>query len=84
MTQLRQLSLNLTQVTDAGVEHLKGLTQLAQLDLGGTRMTDLGLLYYLSPLKQLRQLDLVRGGTLSTQVGADVLKQSIPGLIINR
>jgi hypothetical protein len=43
LTQLRRLDLDLNRVTDAGLEHLKGLTQLAQLALMGTDVTDAGV-----------------------------------------
>jgi hypothetical protein len=35
--------LDSTQVTDAGLEHLKGLTQLQTLWLGSTHVTDEGV-----------------------------------------
>ena len=37
------LFLHGTKVSDAGLEHLKGLTQLQQLDLNGTKVTDAGV-----------------------------------------
>jgi hypothetical protein len=37
---LRELRLNGTQVTDAGLEHLKGFTELRRLWLYSTRVTD--------------------------------------------
>ena len=38
-----RVNLQGRQVTDAGLEHLKGLTKLERLDLGDTRITDAGL-----------------------------------------
>jgi hypothetical protein len=35
--------LNGTQITDAGIEHLKGVTKLGYLDLSGTQITDAGI-----------------------------------------
>ena len=35
-----KVELNRTQVTDAGLEHLKGLTSLQTLKLGGSQVTD--------------------------------------------
>ena len=37
------LNLNLTQITDAGLVHLKGLTGLQTLGLRGTQVTDQGV-----------------------------------------
>ena len=42
---MKNLSLNLTRVTDAGLEHLWGLTQLEVLRLGNeTYVTEAGIL----------------------------------------
>ena len=46
-----------TQVTDAGLVHLKGLTNLEVLSLEGTQVTDAGLVH-LKRLTNLRWLDL--------------------------
>jgi hypothetical protein len=43
MTGLGGLSLSGTQVTDAGLVHLKGMTGLRTLDLSDTQITDAGL-----------------------------------------
>ena len=44
-------------MTDAGLEHLKGLSQLQRLDLASTQVTDAGL-EHLKGLTQLQTLDL--------------------------
>ena len=61
-----------TQVTDAGLEHLKGLTDLESLDLRLTKVTDAGLehLKGLTSLTSLN-LDLV---TQITDAGLEHLK----------
>jgi hypothetical protein len=43
LTDLEDLGLTDTQVTDAGLVHLTGLTKLECLDLDGTQVTDAGL-----------------------------------------
>ena len=43
MTQLEHISLQGTQVTDAGLVHLLGLSQLEYLHLGSTQVTDAGV-----------------------------------------
>jgi hypothetical protein len=43
LTQLQGLSLIKTSITDAGLEHLKGLIQLKELSLNKTRVTDAGV-----------------------------------------
>ena len=43
LTQLQELSLSGTQVTDVGLEHLTGLTQLQWLDLFDTQVSDDGV-----------------------------------------
>jgi uncharacterized protein YjbI with pentapeptide repeats len=61
------------QVTDAGLEHLKGLTSLQDLDLTGTQVTDAGL-EHLKALTSLQVLDL--SGTQVTDAGLEHLKGS--------
>ena len=41
--QLEELFLDSTQITDAGLEHLRGLTQLRTVDLRNTQVTDKGV-----------------------------------------
>jgi Leucine Rich repeat len=52
-----QLDLEDTPITDAGLEHVKGLTRLRALSLRGTRVTGLGL-QHLKGMANLRDLDL--------------------------
>jgi Leucine-rich repeat (LRR) protein len=51
------VDLSETQVTDAGLKHLRGLTQLQVLTLDSTQVTDAGL-EHLRGLTQLRELQL--------------------------
>ena len=46
-------------ISDAGIEHLKGLTALQRLDLSGTGVTDSGLLS-VKGLGNLQRLNLAR------------------------
>ncbi|MGA2258447.1 MAG: hypothetical protein ABSG53_27605 [Thermoguttaceae bacterium] len=55
-----------TQVTDAGLGHLNGLTKLQSLDLGETKVTDAGLIH-LKAVPQLITLGL--RGTQVTDAG---------------
>jgi len=55
---LKMLNLRGTQITDAGLEHLKQLPQLQELNLVRTGITDDGL-RHLGRLKQLTTLHLV-------------------------
>jgi hypothetical protein len=48
------LSLNGTQVTDAGMEHLRGLTQLNFLAIKDTPVTDDGVKKYQQALPNCR------------------------------
>ena len=57
MTRLRELDLCGTNVGDAGLQHLRGLTQIQVIDLDRTRVTDAGL-RHLNGLMQLRCLRL--------------------------
>ncbi len=54
-TNRTEVDLSGTNVTDAGLEHLKGLTSLQELYLDGTEVTDAGLVH-LKGLTSLRRL----------------------------
>ena len=66
----------LDHMTDADLEHLKGLSQLRSLDLSGTQITDAGL-EHLSELTQLHVLIL--WNTAVTDAGLKHLKR-LPAL----
>jgi hypothetical protein len=72
---LTMLQMPGTRVTDAGLEHLKGLTKLHGLYLGQTRITDAGL-KHLEGLTGLRDLGLLE--TQVTDAAVQQLKQSLP------
>src|SRR4030042_1383652 len=59
LLRLQSLGLNGTNVTDAGLEHLKGLTELTRLALYDTKVSDLGL-RHLKGLTHLKRL-CIRG-----------------------
>ena len=70
-----------TPVTDAGLEHLRGLTQLQLLSLDSTRVTDAGLAH-LRGLTQLEVLYLI--STRVTDAGVNELKKALPKVRIQR
>jgi hypothetical protein len=43
LTDLEELVLSGTQVTDGGLQHLKGMTRLKRVSLGRTRVTEAGI-----------------------------------------
>ena len=57
LDNLQSLGLNRTQVTDAGLVHLKAMTNLQRLGLDNTKVTDAGLMH-LKGMTNLRVLDL--------------------------
>ena len=57
LTQLQELNLYRSSVSDAGLSHLKGLTELTRLYLGRTRVTDAGLAH-VRGLTNLREFHL--------------------------
>ena len=75
------LGLWSTQITDAGLMHLKGLTNLEELGLSSTRVTDAGLVH-LKGLTKLEKLGLV--GTQVTDAGVAELQKALPKCRISR
>ena len=73
--------LNDTQVTDAGVVHLGGLTSLRFLHLNNTQITDAGLVH-LKALTSLQVLSL--DNTQVTDAGVAKLKEALPDCRISR
>jgi len=65
------VNLDNTQITGAGLEHLKGMTGLKVLDLDGTQITDAGL-EHLKGMTSLKTLSL--GATQITGAGFEHLK----------
>lgn len=70
-SQVAWLGLGKTQVTDGGLEQIKGLKNLRKLDLHGTGITDAGLAH-LAGLQDLRYVNLY--DTKITDAGLDHLK----------
>lgn len=69
--KLESLILAETQITDVGLEHLKGLTTVQTLSLKGAKITDTGLAY-LRSMTKLHTLDL--SDTKITDAGLAQLK----------
>jgi hypothetical protein len=74
---LTGLTLAETQVTDAGLVHLRGMTRLTHLRLDTTEVTDDGL-RHLVGLTKLKRLDLRK--TKATEAGLARLKKAVPRL----
>ena len=72
--------LRLRGATDAGIEHLKGLTALQTLELGQTKVADAGL-EHLKGLTALQTLYL--GGTQVTNAGVAELMRSRPSVVVH-
>lgn len=81
LTQLEEVHVHGSSVSNAGLAHLKGLGHLTTLCLRETRVTDAGLVH-LKGLTKLAELDL--SGTRVTDAGVNELKQELPGLSIKR
>lgn len=79
MQQLKTLCLGLgdVQITDAGLEHLSGLSNLEDLDLQGAKITDAGL-KHLHGLKNLKEL-MVTSEAVTDQ-GIANLRKALPKL----
>ena len=65
----------MTQITDAGLPHLAGMTQLQEVCLIGTYVTDAGL-EHLAGLPHLERLWL--DGAKDTDDGVKKLRQALP------
>jgi hypothetical protein len=68
LKKLRELDLNDTAVTDAGLVVLAELPTLESLRLARTKITDDGFRKYLLPLTGLRELDLTGTGVKSKTI----------------
>ena len=73
--EVQMLDLSNSMVTDAGVEHLKGLAELEWLDLSSTNVTN-SALEHLKGLHTLQQLNL--RNTKVTDEGVKKLQQELP------
>jgi hypothetical protein len=77
--RLRDLSLQRSAVTDAGLCHLVGMKALRRLSLRRSPITDLGL-HILAKMTWLEEIDLVE--TQATAQGIVELQRSLPGTLI--
>ncbi len=75
LEHLGHLGFGETNVTDANLEKLRGLTGIESLDLDGTGVSDSGL-EHLVGLSGLRWLHLT--GTKVTEKGIEKLQQALP------
>jgi hypothetical protein len=73
--RLRELSLERTEVTDAGLSHLTGVKPLHRLSLRGSPITDVGLLH-LARMPRLQEIDLRE--TRVTAAGIAALRRALP------
>ena len=71
LERISELIISDTQVTDAGLAHLKGMNELLELHFGGNQFTDAGLVH-LKEMTQLLVLSL--GGRQFTDAGLVHLK----------
>ncbi len=75
------LNLSGTRVTDAGLEHIKGITSLKGLELNSTHVTDAGL-EHLKGMTNLKELILT--DTQVTNARVNELKKALPKCKIER
>jgi hypothetical protein len=77
---LRDLDLSGAEITDEGLQHLKGLTQLKTLQLAGTEITDKGLqhLKCLTELKKLELANYLEPNWKLTRSGVEELQKALP------
>ena len=81
LPDLQALSLADTQITDAGLKHVEGLTNVQYMMLSYTQVTDDGL-DHLKGLTGLQRLDLK--GTKVTDDGVAKLQRALPMCKINK
>lgn len=81
LSQLEELDLHRSPVTDAQLNYLEGLTDLQSLTLFHTAVGDAGM-KHLQRLTRLRTLSIEN--TKVTDAGADSLQQALPNLTISR
>ncbi|MFI5458645.1 MAG: hypothetical protein ACHRXM_24700 [Isosphaerales bacterium] len=81
LSQLEDLFLDGSSVTDAGLVHLVGLTNLKVLNLDGTKVTGTGLAH-LKGLTKLSELSLIRNQVSDARV--QELQQALPSVTIYR
>ncbi|MCE9529467.1 MAG: hypothetical protein K8R36_25745 [Planctomycetales bacterium] len=74
-TELRELSLGGSEITDEGIRELTSLTELDWLLLDAPQVTD-GALEYLVGMKKMTRLILVRSSV--TPAGVSRLQQALP------
>jgi hypothetical protein len=75
LTQLEELYLNYTDLTDDGLAHLRGLERLKDLGIDSQNISDQGLLH----LAELKQLTILRlREARFTADGLQRLKQALP------
>jgi Leucine-rich repeat (LRR) protein len=77
----KALDISSTRVTDAGVEHLKGLPLLKELDLSHTQVGDAGFAV-LKTLTALQRLGL--GDTRISDAEVEALRKAMPNATIDR
>lgn len=83
MKSLKRLNLWRDTITDAGVEHLTGLTQLEWLNVDNTHLTDAGL-PYLNGMTELKFLHLGSTGVTDQGMPALVALKSLKDLKVTR
>jgi hypothetical protein len=79
LTELTDLELNFTSITDAGVSRLAPLVKLERLELRGTKVTD-ACIDHLCQFKALARVDLRK--TQVTTSGTEKLRDRIPRIDI--
>jgi hypothetical protein len=82
LTNLRELCIGFTKVTDQGIKELEALKGLEWLHLGSTEVTDAAL-RQLKGFKSLRTV-IVRGSNKITDEGIKELQAARPELEIRR